>query len=475
MVMIRGVFLVLVFVPTAVTGVGADDYGGCDGTVPSQIIQATPATYQGLVTALQPGDLLRLAAGTYPGGLSINGLEGEPGNCIVIEGPTGGSPAVFTGSNSRNTVSIRDSGYLVIRNLTLDGLGLLGDGVKAEGTASWAHHITLENLHIIGHGNNQQIVGISTKCPCWNWVVRRNRIEGAGTGMYLGNSNGEDEFVNSLVEYNLIVDTIGYNVQFKHQNGRATDLGSPASGTTIFRHNVMSKASGGSSGGDARPNLLVGHWPLSGPGSDDNYLIYGNFFWQNPNEALFQGEGNIIFYDNLLVNYSGTAIRIQPHNDQPRRIRVFQNTVVASATGVSVSGSTAGFERRVVGNAVFAGTPISGGTQIDNIGDSYGAASGYLTNPDGVISGASDRLDLYPLPGTLAGTAIDLSGLTAYEDWAVDFNAAARPGTVRGGYAGEGANPGWLLALERKPKVDMVIFTDGFESGDTSAWSGVTN
>jgi len=35
---------------------------------------------------------------------------------------------------------------------------------------------------IHGHGANQQIVGINTKCPAWNWVVRRNVIADAGTG-----------------------------------------------------------------------------------------------------------------------------------------------------------------------------------------------------------------------------------------------------------------------------------------------------
>ena len=31
-------------------------------------------------------------------------------------------------------------------------------------------------------------------------------------------------------------------------------------------------------------------------------LIHGNFFHQNPTEALFQAEGNVIFYSNLLLN-----------------------------------------------------------------------------------------------------------------------------------------------------------------------------
>ncbi len=467
---ITGLYILLLIVAVPIDATDAAAVGGCAGTVPERELDADPASYLATLDTLVPGDLLRLAAGTYPGGLPIDGLDGEPDRCIVIEGPASGPPAIFTGRDCCNTVSLSNSSYLVIRRLELDGQGLLGDGVKAEGTSDRVHHLTLEDLYIHGHGADQQIVGINSKCPAWNWVIRRNVIEGAGTGMYLGNSDGENSFVAGLIEHNLAVDTIGYNLQIKHQNQRQTGLGQPAEGTTIIRHNVFSKANGGSTGGAARPNLLVGHWPLSGPGADDDYLIYGNFFYQNPAEALFQGEGNVIFYGNLLVNDFGPAVHIQPHNGEPRRVRLFQNTVVASTTGLQVIGGLGGFTRELTGNAVFAATPLSGGDQMENVSDSYVAAAGYLVNPGGAIAGPADRLDLFPLPGTLSGPAIDLSGLSTYADWNRDFNGAPRPGTFRGAYAGEGANPGWTLALELKPAADSAIFADGFESGDTSSW-----
>ena len=85
------------------------------------------------------------------------------------------------------------------------------------------------------------------------------------------------------------MDTIGYNMQIKHQNPRPTNIGMPTGPSkTIIRHNVFSKADN-SIGSSPRPNLLVGHFPLSGPGVDDVYEIYGNFFYQNPTEALFSG------------------------------------------------------------------------------------------------------------------------------------------------------------------------------------------
>jgi uncharacterized repeat protein (TIGR01451 family) len=314
------------------------------------------------------------------------------------------------------------------------------------------HHITLTNLTIVNHNTTQQDVAISTMAPAWNWVIRGNRIIGAGTGMYFGNSDGTAPFVNSLIEGNLVVDTTGYNVQIKHQVGRPALPGMPASGVTTIRHNVFSKANGASTGADARPNLLVGHWPLSGPGSGDVYQIYGNFFWANPTgEALFQGEGNVALYQNLFVNTTGPAVFLQPQNDVPRTVRVFNNTVVASTTGIRVSGGSPSFQQRVIGNAVFAATPISAADQASNVTGTQAAAATFLTNPTGSPTGSPSQLDLYPRPGMLTGPGIDPSSFNTYLDWDRDFNGVLHDGTFRGAYAGSGTNPGWLPRLERKP------------------------
>lgn len=447
------------------------DHGGCDGTMIARVVAADPSNYLALLSTLGPGDLLQLAAGTYPDGLPIVDLHGEAGDCIVIAGPGPGygpgPRAVFTGRNCCNTVSLSDTSYLVIRDLELDGLDRLGDAVKAESTAAFVHHVTLEGLYVHGHGADQQIVAINTKCPTWGWAIRGNVIEGAGTGLYLGDSNGEDEFSDGLIEHNLIDATLGYNLQIKHQNGRATGVGAPAEGVTIVRRNVFSKATGAAGGGDARPNVLIGHRPLSGPGSDDDTVIYGNFFWQNPTEALLQAEGHVILYDNLMVNDFGPAVHFQAHNDVPRRVRVFHNTVVASGVGIQVLDGHPSFEQRVVGNAAFGAPALNGGTQADNTADAYAAAGAYLTNPDGLLAGP-DRLDLYPLPGTL-DDPVDTTGLLAWPDADRDFNGALRSEDFRGAYAGEGSNPGWLPALEIMP-IPGLLFADGFESGDTAAW-----
>jgi hypothetical protein len=425
--------------------------GGCGGVAPTRTIQATPSTYRSLLAGLQPGDRLLLAAGTYTQQIRLNGLNGQPNRCIVIEGPASGSPALFTGSDTYNTISLQNVSYLVFRNLSLDGLGKAGDGVKAEAGSTYAHHITLDNLKLRNYfGGNLNRCGISTKSRAWNWVVRRVDLLGAGVGMYFGKPDGTAEFANSLIENNVIAESRLYDIEIKHQLGRATSLGMPVSGTTVIRRNVFTKEKNAATGSNARPNLLVGHWPLSGAGSSDVYQIYGNVFYLNPTEALFQGEGNVVLHDNLFVQRSFTrAIRIQPHHDKPRRIDIFNNTIVAPGEGILITGANTAYPQRVVGNAVFAAQPLSGGQQSGNVTGAYAAAAQSLTNPAGSL--AAGTLDLYPLPGKLQGSPISLSFLTGLADPGVDFNRLPRLDSFRGAYSGDGVNPGWQPSLAIQP------------------------
>ena len=400
--------------------------------VQSKALAVGPSDYLPLLAGLRAGDHLLLAAGTYRNGLDLRGLHGAPGKPIVIEGPADRS-ARFLGQPGRNTVELRDVSHLELRNLTLDGLNTPGvDGVKSHAVT---HHVTLENLEIVNHGAHQQTVGISTKAPAWAWVIRGNVIRGAGTGLYLGDSNGTAPFVHGLIERNRIVDTIGYGLQIKHQGTRPDLPGMPRGpGSTIIRRNIISKArqpQGGFQG--PRPNLLVGHFPLLGAGAQDLYEIYGNLLYQNlVNEPLFQGEGNLAFHHNLLVNHHGHGAWIQPHNDRPRNVAVFHNTIVAKNVGILIQGGDPAFEQSVMRNAVFAEQPIVGGEQESNLTADYAAAGAHLRAPFGDLK----TLDLRPQRGRLQGPASDPTLLMAYSDADRDFAGNLRDGSHLGAYAG---------------------------------------
>jgi len=421
-------------------------HGAC-----ATVIEAGPEDYRQALAALQPGDTLRLHSGVYRAGLPLHRLSGTTDAPIVISGPAAGPAAIFLARSGHNTVSIVNARFVTVRNLELDGGNAPVDAVKCEGHAEWAHDITLENLTIHGYGNNQQTVGISTKCPAWNWVIRDNRIVGAGTGIYLGNSDGSAPFVAGLIEHNLIVDTLGYNLQTKHQKPRPELPGMPHEpGTTIIRHNVFSKEHGGSDGPMARPNVLLGHWPLAGPGRDDYYQVYGNFFYDNPSEALFQGEGNIALHHNVFWNPHGDAIHIQPHNDVPKQIVAAYNTVLAKGAGIVVRNREGGtpYTQIAAANAVFAATPIAGIKEDSNVSAPLTQAGAYLARPFAPLGAFDPR----PLPGRLKLRKDILATLPAWPGLDIDFGGQPHRLPLAGAYGSAGEAPAWLPRLERKPQ-----------------------
>lgn len=319
---------------------------------------AGPEDYLSYLSRLEPGDRLQLKPGDYFKGLPLHGIRGQKNRPIIVDGPETGDKARIFARPGSNTISLVNVQYITIRNLELDGRNHPVDALKAEGHADFANYVTLENLHIHDYAASQQNVGISTKCPAYGWVIRSNVIERVGTGIYLGNSDGTDPFVGGVIEQNFIQDTLGYNLQIKHQKARSTDnyVGKGVR-DTIIRDNFFGKAANSSVEKWARPNVLLGHWPLQGEGSEDRYLVYRNVFLNNPTEALFQAEGRVALYNNIFINAFGDAINIQPHNDIPRDMEVFYNTVLASGAGIRISEPSmqdASFTQRVSGNVISA-------------------------------------------------------------------------------------------------------------------------
>ncbi len=424
---------------------------GLTGQAFARLIEVTPENYRAQLAALKPGDTLHLTAGEYRRGLPLHRISGTREAPIVIRGPAAGDPAVLVARPGANTISIVDAAHIQVRDLHVDGRGIAVDAVKLEGTARWAHHITLQNLTIVNHGANQQIVGISTKAPAWGWIIRGNRIHGAGTGMYLGNSDGSAQFFDGLIEHNLITDPLGYAIQIKHQRERPVLENAPRGRhITVLRHNVLSKAHGGSAGAGARPNLLLGHWPRSGEGSNDEYHVYGNFLHENPHEALLQAEGNVAFYNNVLLNRHGPGIHIQPHNDVPREIRILHNTVITSGPPiiVRVNEATPVGRQFASGNAVFSPHAIQGGVQVGNAQHSLEDAAAMLVSATG-----AEAFDPHPRGDALRCAPVNQTLLKDLTDGGCDFNGRPRANLrYCGAYAGPAGNGSWLPALEMKPK-----------------------
>jgi len=250
---------------------------------------------------------------------------------------------------------------------------------------------------------------------------------------------------------------VGYNMEIKHQTDTVRDNypGTNVNGKTIIRYNVFCKESNGSGGGNARPNVLVGAFPSSGVGSMDYYEIYGNFFYQNPTEALLQVTGNTTLYENIFVNHSDPAgfraVYITAQNGfQPRDIKIFHNTVWAanSSGGIRLFNPNTSFQQYCYANAVFAPASITNFTNsVDNVTDSYANASSYVLSATTNLA----SLILYPQSGQLTGALTSGSLFQTFTDWDIDFNGDTYNWTFRGAYSGCCTNNGWQLQLDTMP------------------------
>lgn len=410
-------------------------------------LNADPSNYRARLGALTPGDTLHLSAGRYPL-LTLSNLHGSPSAWITVTGPATGLPAIIDADSGPccNTVEITGSSYLAVVNLTIDGHDIDGAfGLSAKGgLTNLVHHVRVEGCTFINHRGGQQHVAISTKTPTWGWIIRGNVIDGAGTGIYLGNSTGNDPFIGGIIENNVVKNPIGYCMEIKFQNPRPAVAGMPTQPiTTIIRNNVFIKNDGPSPSGD-RPNLLVGGFPASGAGSSDRYEIYGNLFFHNPRESLLQASGRVTIHDNVFVDApTMSAISLRNHDLPLEQAWVYNNTIYRTASGI-VFGASAPQGDAVVGNLVFSSNPISGpiANSRDNLTDSAANAASYVTAPSATLG----QMDFYPRAGQCTGTALDESAFVRDTDHALDFNGSPKGQLLyRGAYAGSGQNPGWPL------------------------------
>ncbi len=411
-------------------------------------VQADPTNYQQQLGTLKPGDTLHLAAGHYTW-LALSNLNGTSSSWITVTGPAASPPTAVIDAGTDgccNIVEITNSSFLAVENLLIDGHHVDGAfGISAKnGTSNLVHDVRIEDCALVnmdGSGD-QDNCGISTKTPTWGWIIRHNVVTGAGTGLYLGNSDGTDPFVGGLIEDNLVQDPIGYCMEIKWQQPRPTVPGMPTQPTTtIVRNNVWIKDDQPSPLGD-RPNVLFGGFPASGAGSQDRYEMYGNLFYHNPRESLFQASGRVTVHDNIFVDAPANRAILFRNHDLPLELAyAYNNTIYGTSIGIDF-GSAAPQGDGVVGNLIFAATPITGTitNQHDNLTDVQASAGQYVNHPSTTLG----QMDFYPLPGKCQGSPIDESLFAMDTDYSKDFNGTSKGTfTFRGAYAGSGTNPGW--------------------------------
>lgn len=127
----------------------------------------------------KPGDVVRIAPGTYTGGVYLANLAGQQGKPIVIRGADPAKPPVFTGGGAEG-IHLSDCRHLTLADIVVKGYPSNGINIDDGGSFDTpAHHIVLENVTILetgprGNHDALKMSGVD------QFVVRNCRFEAWG-------------------------------------------------------------------------------------------------------------------------------------------------------------------------------------------------------------------------------------------------------------------------------------------------------
>lgn len=117
------------------------------GQEPSTIRVTTADGLTQAVRQAKPGTTIRIAPGTYQGGILFAGVRGVLGKPIVIAAADPKNPPVFRGGGT--VLQFSGAAYLSLRDLTL--VGATGNGLNMDDGGERtkpSHHITLRNITV---------------------------------------------------------------------------------------------------------------------------------------------------------------------------------------------------------------------------------------------------------------------------------------------------------------------------------------
>lgn len=434
--------------------------------LPSAALAATteigPADdLQQAVDALTPSDELVLHGGTYTltsrFSIAVSGTAQAP---IVIRAKDGETP-ILTRDASQNTVNVDGAAYVVFRGIEIDGGS---HGIRMDG----ASYITIEDCHV----HDTADVAISANVPGSDYqglVIRHNHLHdtgGTGEGMYLGCNADGCRMFESLIEQNLIHDTVagvsqGDGIEIKE-----------GSYDNVVRDNVIFNTN--------YPCILT----YSTVGNGGPNIIERNVMWGCGDYGI-QSAADAIIRNNVILSAASGGIGCQSHQSgSPENLEIVHNTIIVpsqNALRVSdISGPVL-----IANNALYAqngsAIVISGGASMvtaagnAGLGGTSGITGGFVNmgvlDDDFVGASFSGGVPNDPFPamgGLLVGSG-DASYVTAD-----DFNGTAREGVADvGAYKYDPAgNPGWPLDEGFKDSPPSIgVGGGGGESGTGGAAS----
>lgn len=285
-----------------------------------EIWPSTPGGYQAAVGNLQPGDVLVLHQGSYPGykTLHASGTRARP---ITIRGYGHGEskPVLVYNGTSHNHWEIRAS-HVIVQGLGFDTPNVYSIRIRSLG-GNEIDNVSLVNNRFVGCGGGC----ISANAGEGIWtnirIVDNLILDAERTPVYIGNHQGTASFHSFLFEGNVIDgrsitanDVVGYGIEVKLNVDNA-----------VIRHNYIVGTRG--------PGIMIYGLDNNHPDAQRS-IVRGNIVINAcQSRSLLVGAGPAIVRHNLVMGggFSGYGISDYGNRHLSDGIRVIGNTAVRNS------------------------------------------------------------------------------------------------------------------------------------------------
>jgi hypothetical protein len=286
------------------------------GIAPKRVIRHTSADGHALVkavAALQPGDQLVLAAGTYSvermWDIGISGTTEAP---VWIVAEEGAQVILTRPDDKQNVVNIGQNAP--VHHLCLRGVEITGGshGLRLHQCSE----VWIDQCHIHHTG---QVCLSANSADTRRLFLTRNHLHhggGHGEGMYLGANHGEHVMSESVIAQNHIHDCAG-------SQGDGIEVKQGSWGNLIAENDIH----------DTQYPCITVYGTAGKPVN----IIERNLCRRSADSAM-QVQGEAIVRNNLIIGGKGSGLASMDHQGQSLNLQVIHNTIIN--TGDAFKGSS---------------------------------------------------------------------------------------------------------------------------------------
>ncbi|MEZ5992545.1 MAG: right-handed parallel beta-helix repeat-containing protein [Planctomycetota bacterium] len=275
----------------------------------------TASQLEAAMNALNPGDKMEIAAGTYNVSSKFNlDVQGTAAAPIWIT-PASGASVLINMTATQNIMNVGETSqtrYLCIRGIEFTGTS---HGIRFyDCTQVW-----FDNNHV--HDTGDACITTNTHDTSYMYITRNELHDtgGTGEGMYLGANNGGVIMSNSIIALNHVHDVHGSG---SGAQGDGIEVKQGSYGNLIAE-NLVHDCS--------YPCILV-----YGTAGQAQNIVERNTCY-NSGDNTMQIQGECIVRNNLCINGAGSAFASQPHQGNPVNLQVIHNTFVNSGRAAKLS------------------------------------------------------------------------------------------------------------------------------------------